>query len=394
MEPTIGGTRRHLKDIVYSLDRNIFEVSVICSTLRNPAFLADIAAFKQNGINKVFVVQMKREISPFSDLFAFIRIYNLLNKKGYHIVHTHSSKAGFLGRLASKLAGVPIILYTPHSFSFQGKNASFINQFYIKLERFAAGFTDRIVAVSCDEKRVALKAGICQNRMVEVIENGVNMQAFKSEANIRKLRREFGIRDGRQVVGTVARFCPQKGYKYLIKAARQVVNICPQAIFLLIGDGELWDKIKAMVGRWNLSENVIMTGQRKDISDLYALMDLFVLPSLWEGTPYALLEAMAAKRPVIATAVSGTVDIVRQGKTGILVPPEDPKALSLAIVQLLKDKKLAEKLGIGGRRLVEEKYQLKDQIRKLESFYLRIVEEKIKFLPHREHRGHSEDKNL
>lgn len=135
----------------------------------------------------------------------------MLKEQDYHIVHAHSSKAGFLGRLAAKLAGVPIVLYTPHSFSFQARNSLLINRFYIALERFAARLTDRIVTVSCFEKRAAIERRVCHPSILEVIENGVNMQVFQIEPSLGKLRRELGIEDNKQVVGTVAMFCPQKG---------------------------------------------------------------------------------------------------------------------------------------------------------------------------------------
>ncbi len=253
-------------------------------------------------------------------------------------------------------------------------HASLINLFYIALEWFAAKFTDRIIAISSGEKSAALKAKVCHTSMMKIIENGVNTKAFQIEADLSKIRKEFNVSDGQQVVGTVARFCPQKGYEQLIRAAREVINMYPQIRFLLVGDGELMQTIKNMIERLGLSRNIIITGQRSDLPELYALMDLFVLPSLWEGLPYSILEAMAAGRPIIATTFNGTEGIVIDGRTGILVPSEDTEALSQAVIKLLKVKKLAEKMGQEGRRHVKKKYQLKNHIRKLESFYIKMVE--------------------
>lgn len=283
-----------------------------------------------------------------------------------------------MGRIAARLAGVPVILYTPHAFSFQCDNSPLINRLYIELERFAIRFTDRIIAISPGEIRAALDTRLCHKSMMEIIENGVDMELFLIESELSKLRKELRISNDQQVVGTVARFCPQKGYEYLIRAVRIVINTNPSVKFLFIGDGELRKKIECMIDRLELSDNVLLTGQRTDVVPFYTLMDIFVLPSLWEGLPYTILEAMYSGKPVVATSIYGTEDIVVHGKTGILVPPKDPEALANAIIQLLKAKRAANKMGQEGKRLVEKKYQLKDQIKKLETFYIGMVKKKVK----------------
>jgi len=371
----IGGTRRHLTNIVHGLDKRRFETVVICSTLRSPSCDSDITEFRRKGI-EVFIVPMTREIRPLSDLVAFFKIFFILKSKEFDILHAHSSKAGFLGRIAARLAGVPVVLYTPHAFFYQAKLPPLQKWFYTLLERIAGGFMDKLVAISTGEKRAAIEAKICTESMVEVIPNGIDPETFNCKRTKALIKKELSITETHPVVGTVARFCPQKGHAVLIEAAGKVLEACPQTRFLMIGRGELKEKMAAYSQSRGLSNNITILNGRSDLYDLYSIMDVFVLPSLWEGMPYALLEAMASGTPVIATTVLQDEGLVVNGKNGFLVPPGNPDMLARSIVSLLNDKSLAASMGREGLRVVRRRFHLKHQIEKLEELYSGMVHSK------------------
>jgi glycosyltransferase involved in cell wall biosynthesis len=314
------------------LDPSRFDVSVICSTVRNPSFIADIEVLLQRGV-QVKVIAMKRDIRPFSDIVAFFRIYRFLRKGSFDIVHTHSSKAGFPGRIAARLAGVPAVLYTPHAFSFY-RGLLGTKRLYPLLERFAAHLTDTVIAVSDGERDIALKYAVTGGDGVITIKNWVDLSEFPDDIETGNLKNELGLEGASSIVGTVGRICAQKGYGYFIEAAVEVAKSRPDVRFVLVCDGNL-DKALAEIDRCEARDVVMLTGQRTDVTVLYALFDVVVVPSLWEGLPYVVLEAMAMRKPVIATGIPGNAEVVFHGETGYIVPPGDAKAMADAIEDLL-----------------------------------------------------------
>ena len=366
LEATEGGTRRHLMDLCLHLDPGRFTVSVACSVLRDPAFAADIDTLRARGI-RVHVVPMQRAISPVRDLVALVRLWRLMRVGAYDVVHTHSSKAGFLGRLAAHLAGVPRVVHTPHTFPFEMEVGSGTRRLYAGLERLAARFTQIMVCV-CPSQRPAAQALVGARRTV-VIENGIAPLLPADAAAGEARRRALGLASDAVVAGVIGRMSRQKGHADFVAAARSVAARLPMARFLLVGDGECRPAVVRRIAAAGLEDRFIFAGAQEDIAGWLAAMDVVVLPSLWEGLPYVLLEAMAAGRAVVATRVGGIPDVVEDGVSGRLVPPRDPEALALALAALLEDAGVRSAIGIQARLRLAGRCRLDDMVKRLESVY-------------------------
>lgn len=362
-----GGTTRHLMTLAMELDQSKFEVHVICSVKRNQKFWRNIEILKSKKI-KVYTVQMMRKPHLWKDLISLIRIWRIFIKERYDIVHCHSSKAGFLGRLAAKVSRIPLAVYTPNAFAFKMDKNFLIRGLYIILEWLAGHWTNRLICVSKEEREEALRYRLVSKDRIVVIPNWVNLDEFGVFSRTREKLEELGISKHNRVVGTVADLRLQKGHEFLLKTVPQVLRYLPDTTFLIIGEGDRREALEEMIQQLRIDNCVVMTGHRRDVPELYPLMDVYVLPSLWEGLPYTILEAMACRCPVIATDISGNREILSDG-VGLLVPPRSPVLLGEAIVRLLTDQQLADRLSSRGRQRIEERYQMSAQINRIEKVY-------------------------
>jgi len=376
MEATAGGTKRHLYSLVTAMDKDKFRNVVACPSVRHPAFGDEslVSDLERAGI-EVKIVEMKRSISPISDLACLWRLFLLMKGDHYDIVHTHSSKAGFLGRIAAKMAGTKVILYTPHGLYFLGQRG-LRKRFYLSLERFAGLFTDKLIAVSQSERAEVINNKIIDADKVTVIENGINLRTFDFETNP-DTKQELGLDPNAPIVGTVSRFSMQKDPENLIMAIAQVVQAAPETQFVWCGNGELREGIESLTTKLGLHEHIIFTGFREDVLKIVAQFDICVISSLFEGLPYTILEAMALRKPVVATDVTGSRDVIIDGRTGLLVPPQDPDALAQAILCLIRDREMAREMGNAGRKLVEERFGLDQMVIKTEQLYENLLKERL-----------------
>jgi glycosyltransferase involved in cell wall biosynthesis len=238
---------------------------------------------------------------------------------------------------------------------------------YFHLERFAARFTDRIICVCPSQQVIAQQ--LTNPARVVVIENGIGAPPPPDVAERKRRQLELGIVTECLVAGVVGRFTIQKGHAHFIAAARQVAARLPNVRFLLVGSGELKRNIEQNIATAGLQERFIILGAREDVTDLLPLFDVVVLPSLWEGLPYALLEAMSAGKPVIASSVGGMADVIKNGDSGLLVPPEDSIALADAMLKLLENGKLRSNMGNSARESLRHRCRLEDMIDLLSSVY-------------------------
>lgn len=372
LEATTGGTRRHLFDLVTGLDPERFQASVICSTQRDKSFLDDIAEFRARGIT-VHVVRMVRPISPLLDLVSFLRILSIIRRERYSIVHTHSSKAGFIGRVAAGLLRVPAVIHTAHVFPFEMSVGGLRRAFYFFLERIAARFADRIICVCPCEKDDALQRRLSDESKFVVIENGSALPEPVPDA-AGMMRRELGLDADSLVIGAVGRFARQKGYRYLVLAAREIAQRLPRARFVLVGDGKLRAEVEHLIERLGLAGKFVLTGRAADARPYYPVFDVFVMASLWEGMPYSLLEAMGSGSAVVATRVGGVADVVSSGETGVLVAPKDPMALAAAVIDLLEHPEQRRALAETARRTVADRYAPHNMVRRVEALYEACLE--------------------
>ena len=361
LEATVGGTRRHLLDLCLNLPRDRFRQHVVCSTLRDERFLEDVQAVGAAGI-AVLDLPMHREISPLSDWRCLRQLRAAMAAWEPQIVHGHSSKGGFLARLAARsLRPRPRTVYNPHGFAFQMRTSALKRGLYVALERLAGRWTDVLVAGCDGQRQLALQRHVVPEERIAIIPNGIRMDEFRVAADQEACRRALGLPTEVTLMGTVAALTPQKGVAQLVRAAAAVHRERPRVHLAVAGHGPLLPQLRRLAESLQASEAIHFLGQRDDVPQFLAALDVFVLPSLWEGLPYALLEAGAAGVPVIATAIPGNVDVIEHGHSGLLVAPGDHLELTLALFRALDDPqmpRLAEAL----QERVERDYSLERMI--------------------------------
>ncbi len=301
------------------------------------------------------------------DLSTLYRIRSLIHRDGVNILHCHGYKGDIYGLLAGKLARVALIS-TSHGFTRDG----LFLRAYEAVDRLCLRHFDRVVAVSEQIAFQLEKSGVLRGS-VSIIGNGVDTDRFKVGIDRDKARRDLGLKDGATVIGIVGRLSPEKGHRYFLKSAVEVARKIPEAVFLVVGGGYLEGEFKAYVKNVGIEDRVIFTGPRDDMPAIYAAIDIFVCSSLREGSPMAVLEAMAARKPVVATAVGSVPGIIRNGQTGLLVGPGDSEGLTQAILSLVWDVELANRLGKSGMHLVETEFSATAMALKYKKLYRELI---------------------
>ncbi|MFA4029621.1 MAG: hypothetical protein GDYSWBUE_000914 [Candidatus Fervidibacterota bacterium] len=382
LEATVGGTRRHLIDLMRHLDKRRFNLSVICSTLRDRRFVHDIALMRSAGV-RVFVVQMERRISPHADFISLIKVCAMLKRLRPQIVHAHSSKAGVIARLAGRIVGVPIIIYTPHAFAFLMHEGKFMRKALICAERFLAKLTDAIIAVSDGERQLAVKERIAPPKKIHLIENGIDFSPLKHHPKHRlHWRSRWGIPMSASVIGCVADFRMQKGHRYLIAAMPMVLSQVRDAYLVLVGRGELEWQLRSLAVKMGIAERVIFEGDVRDDWSVYSAFDVYALASLYEGMPYTPIEALAFGLPVVLSNVVGNRDVFEACAAecgdafiiGRLVEPKSSEALAQAIVCLLRDCEMsAEQLRSLRRKAVIARFSIARMVERTEQLYEELL---------------------
>ena len=327
----------------------------------------------------ILIPEMRREINPLPDAVSLVKLYFLMLKGRYDIVHTHSSKAGILGRIAAKLAGVKAIVHTIHGLPFHPYQSRFLNLTYVTLEKLAALITGRIVTVCDAMSEKAVRARVAGTDKFETIYSGMNLQPFLRTENASPAkRRDLGIEENEIVVGKIGRLFPLKGHKYLIESAPAVVKAFPNVKFLLIGDGILKEELKSEVRRLGLESRFIFSGlaKREEIPELISVMDVLVHTSVREGLARVLPQALACGKPAISFDIDGAREVVIPGKTGFLVPPEDTPALSKAIIDALSDTARLAEMGQAGRSLVAPVFSAETMVDKIDNLYKQLLSSK------------------
>jgi len=341
----LGGAQKQLLYIISHLDKN-FELWL--ATQDKGLLLSEALGIP--GLKVELIPWLVRPINPLKDIMAFLALFRLIKREKFDIVHTHSSKAGILGRWAAKFARVPVVMHTIHGFAFHDKQNWLSKKLYVYLERISAKITSRLIAVSQAIIRKGLKAKIGQADQYQCIYYEVEKEKFFLQRDKFAIKKSLGFKG--RVIGTISCFKPQKALQDFLKAAALVKRKFPQVIFVIIGDGFLKPHLMRLSEKLGLDENLVFTGWREDIPELLAAMEIFVLSSLWEGMPISILEAMAAKLPVVATAVDGIREIVLDKETGFLVSPGDYQGLAQAIINLVKDEALAQEMGRKGQEFL------------------------------------------
>ena len=312
------------------------------------------------------VPSLVRPVGLANDLRALWLVLRLVRSIRPDIVHTHSSKAGFVGRLAAKIAPVPHILYTPHGHVFQGYFSPHVTRRFILMERLAARWTDRIVTLTDAEADQHLALGIGRREQFVTIPSGIDLNRVTTVMPRRLITHGT-------IVGTVARLVPVKGHLFLLEAIPKVLRRFPEARFVFVGEGETRPALQDQARRLGISDQITFAGFQEDVPALLAGMDTVVLPSLNEGMGRVLVMAMALGKPIVATSVGGVPELLSDGEAGLLVPPGDSVAIAEAVSTLLCDPSRARALGEAGRRRASH-YSAESMISALAKVYHEVVE--------------------
>lgn len=291
-----------------------------------------------------------REVRGMADGRALVGLVRLMRRVRPHVVHTHTAKAGTLGRVAARLARVPIVVHTYHGHVFHGYFPPGRTRIFLAVEQTLARWSDCLLAVSESVRRELLTLGIGSLARFRVVPLGLDLDRYHGVDAARGiLRAELGLPADAPVVTIVARLVPIKAHEVFLEAARRVRQALPASRFLVVGDGERRAALEALAAELGLGGSVLFLGWRRDLEGVYADATVVALTSRNEGSPVSLIEAMAAGRPVVATRVGGVPDLVEDGLTGCLVPPDDAGALAAALLALLRDPERRRTLGQAAR---------------------------------------------
>lgn len=366
----LGGAQQNTLFCVTHHDRRLFEVGLIAG---RGGFL-DRQAQEIEDANVQLVSYLKHPISPFWDAVALLRMRAYLKQHQIDLVHTHSSKAGIIGRLAAHLAGVPAIVHTAHGWSFNDTQPAWRRALYVGLERLAGAVSDRLIVVASRHKEVGLSHGVGRADRYEVVRSGIRIEEFRSPRTGRQQTREsLGFDPTHAVVGTIACMKPQKAPLDFVRAAAAAHEKNPRLRFFVAGDGELMPRVRALVQELGLDDVIRLLGWRTDVVDLLHAMDVFLLTSLFEGLPRVVLQAMAAGVPVVATAVDGTPEVVEHGRTGLLTPPGDPRAAAERVLQMAGDEELRRRCVEQARQRLDLQFDIGRMVRGLDRIYVSLL---------------------
>ncbi len=370
----VGGTEGQLVELVLRLDQDRFDPVVCC--LSPGGALEGLLTERGIPVHVVNFRGFRKATGGFIRSAphvarAVVRLWRLLRGERPAIVHGFLFWAYILGGLVARAARVPIFVSSRRSLGhFKADKPH-----YLFWERMVNRITDLVIANSEAVRQDVILRERLPASKVMVIYNGLDLSRFDIPPD-EQLRESLGLSKRAPVIGIVANFIHYKGYEFFLEAWASVVKKCPEGVALLVGDGPLRQEFEAKVEAVGLGQWVRFLGTRQDVPRLLALMDLVVHPSLEEGFSNAILEAMAAGRPVIATTVGGNAEAVIQGKTGLLVPPRDSEALANAMLRLLEHPAEAAEFGGAGRRRVAEQFQLPAMVRQYQEVYERLVHEK------------------
>jgi glycosyltransferase involved in cell wall biosynthesis len=309
---------------------------------------------KARGIDVHLEPTLVREVNPPKDAASVARLASWFRRLKPDVVHTHSSKAGITGRIAARLAGVPVVVHTVHGWGFHPEQSRAERAVYENLERWCAPLADALVVVADGNRDLGLRLKIGRADQYRVIRSGIELDAYRRVPELgHAIRAEFSIPPDAYVFGTVGRLSDQKAPHDALEAFVRIADRAPDAWFVFVGDGPHRDALAARAEAAGVAARVRFAGLRRDVQAFLSAFDAFVLSSRWEGLPRVVLQAMAAELPVVATAVDGTPEAVLEGESGYLVRAGDVAALSERMLGLHADPARGRRMGsVGSKRVV------------------------------------------
>ena len=345
--------------------------SLLVAGRENPGEGTMIDFVRSQGVEPILIPELVADsfIGP-RDLLALWKLVRLIRQFRPDIVDTHMAKAGFLGRIAGALTGVPVRIHTFHGHVLQGYYSGTKNTIFRRVEQALARLSTRIIAVSDRVKLDLIEYGVAPPEKIDVIPLGLELSPFLNSGTLRgSFKRELGLPESALLVGIVSRIFAIKNHALFVDAAARVTKEVPDARFVVVGDGALRADTEERARRLGLDGRVIFTGWRRDLPAIYADMAALVISSNNEGTPFSAIEAMAASVPVVGTRVGGMPDLIREGTTGILVPPRDADAMSAALISLLRDSDRRRRMGDAARVDVETRFDVARMLAETQALY-------------------------
>lgn len=373
----VGGAQENTLLSVEGLDKmDEYEVHFISGIDKGRE--GELLSRARETTHLIVVPELGRSINPFNDLIALWKLYRLIRKGKYHIVHTHSSKAGVLGRIAAWLARTPLIVHTLHSLVFHEYQPWIINRAWWLMKKICAPMTDFYISVSEIIVQKALKAGISKPEKYRTIYSGMELDWFlNAKFDSAKVREEFGIPQDAPVVGKIARLFPLKGHNELMDAAPEIVRRVPNVRFFLIGDGILFEHLQERARNYGILDNFVFAGliDRERIPELISAMDVVVHTSLREGLARVLPQSLAMGKPCVSFDIDGAPEVVLNNQTGYLVKPFDSVGLADSIAKLLEDDELRKQMGDAGRKLVDPPFRAETMVEQISEVYQMLIKQ-------------------
>ena len=369
-----GGAQENTFHTLRLADRDRYEMDLISGPTTGHEGSIE-QAVQAAGISIIREPNLVRDVAPLREMKALANLTHLFRQGRYDIVHTHTSKAGFVGRLAARRAATPLIVHTPHGNIYHGYFPMGLARVFIEMERRAARWTDRLIELTEGGIEESLQWRIGRREQYTAIFSGIDTAPYDSALEGRaEARAALGVRPDDLLVGAVGRLEPIKGFTYFVAAAKIVAEAVPEARFILAGQGSLAAALRAEAAP--LGHRFQCLGPREDVPELMAAMDVLVVPSLNEGMGRVLLEAGAGATPVVGTTVGGIPEILKDSKTGILVPPKAPEAIAQAVQALAADRDRLRRMGEAARARVVPDFSLENMVMRIEALYEDLIKEK------------------
>ena len=357
-----GGAERFLAGLLEHLDRNKFDPTLCCLNWKGEW----AAPLEAKGL-KVIALEKKGGL----DLDAFRRLKNIIKEGEYHIVNTHLWAADVMGRVAAFQCGIPVVVSTAQNVDVWKK------WHHRAVDRWLAGRTDQLIAVSAAVKEYYHHCVGFPEEKITVIPNAIDVERYRDPGDIGYLYEELEVGAEDFILACVGRLNHQKGHPYLFQAMKELSGTLPELRILIVGEGEDRTRLEAMANELGIMPMLRFTGQRADIPALLQLVDALILPSVFEGLPLCVLEAMAAARPVIATDVGGTAELAVDGETAFIVPPRRPEALKDAILRLRRLPDGGQSMGARGREVVGREFSIQNSTKKTEKLFTALLKGKL-----------------
>jgi glycosyltransferase involved in cell wall biosynthesis len=355
-----GGGKRVFMQIMKGLSKHTFNVLSCCS----------LSSQQEEELHAEGVRIIKTHLSEYNPIVSILRLSNIMRNEDIHIVHSQGGRADFYSRVAAFIARVPIVVSSTAVLVDRYDVSLPRRMLYVFCDRITEQFVNKFVVVSENLRESLIRDhGIAPERITKIY-NGIELDRYRPSLECQgSFRTECLVGKDDFLVGSVGRLVYEKGYEFLLKATPLILASCPRAKIVIVGDGPLKSKLRNLTRELGIVESCLFVGFREDIANILSSLDVFVLPSIMEGLPIVILEAMAMAKPIVASDIDGIREQVENGRTGILIPPREPQALAEGINQLLKDRFQAQGFGMEARKQVEEMFDIRRQVALHEEVY-------------------------